>query len=177
MAQLIKITSIPVKMRITSRSSELVKVENAAQMANLKNKASKTAPSREIRDTVEITGKSDHTEYAGAGLSDGGAVGTVGEYAKYTPKPVPKLAQAPMPAESSIPDTLSSMIEQLGEDFESITAAVPDVPVASADNGGETVYIPGGLDVEIVQRAKVIVEYVGGHNYVPPSSDPNYVEK
>lgn len=35
-------------------------------------------------------------------------------------------------------------------------------------------FTPGEISVEMVQRPDVIVRYVGGPNYVPKASDPNY---
>lgn len=37
-------------------------------------------------------------------------------------------------------------------------------------------YVPGKYHMEITQFPEVKIEYVGGLNYVPPSSDPNYKE-
>ena len=35
-------------------------------------------------------------------------------------------------------------------------------------------YHPGGIEFTVSQYPKVIIEYVGGPMYVPPSADPNY---
>lgn len=35
-------------------------------------------------------------------------------------------------------------------------------------------FTPGSISIEMVQRPDVIVRYVGGPNYVPKASDPNY---
>lgn len=37
-------------------------------------------------------------------------------------------------------------------------------------------YVPGKFSMEILQYPKVQIEYIGGRQYVPPSSDPEYVE-
>lgn len=39
---------------------------------------------------------------------------------------------------------------------------------------GNFQFIPGDIEVSITQRPDVVIEYVGGPIYVPPSSDPNY---
>lgn len=41
----------------------------------------------------------------------------------------------------------------------------------------EMEFIPSSYSLEIKQLAKVEIEYIGGFQYVPPSSDPNYEEK
>lgn len=35
-------------------------------------------------------------------------------------------------------------------------------------------FIPGDIEISVTQQPKVIIEYVGGPMYVPPSADPNY---
>ena len=35
-------------------------------------------------------------------------------------------------------------------------------------------FTPGDIQIEVTQQPDVIIKYVGGPLYVPPSSDPNY---
>ncbi len=35
-------------------------------------------------------------------------------------------------------------------------------------------FIPGNVEFSVTQRPEVIIKYIGGPVYVPPSSDPNY---
>ena len=35
-------------------------------------------------------------------------------------------------------------------------------------------FVPGDIEISVVQRPEVIIKYVGGAMYVPPSADPNY---
>lgn len=37
-------------------------------------------------------------------------------------------------------------------------------------------FVPGDIEFVMTQRPQVIVNYIGGPIYVPPSADPNYVE-
>lgn len=39
---------------------------------------------------------------------------------------------------------------------------------------GDFQFIPGDIEVSITQRPDVVIEYIGGPIYVPPSADPNY---
>ena len=39
---------------------------------------------------------------------------------------------------------------------------------------GNFEFIPGNIEMSITQRPDVVIEYVGGPIYVPPSADPNY---
>lgn len=41
----------------------------------------------------------------------------------------------------------------------------------------EMEFVPSSYSLEIEQFADVEIEYIGGHQYVPPSADPNYEEK
>jgi hypothetical protein len=79
----------------------------------------------------------------------------------------------------------------------SVAAMMPVNPVASSDvnnasnmeisfnmsslssslssaNKLNTQFYPPDLELEVTQMPKVIIKYVGGPIYVPPSSDPNY---
>ncbi len=39
---------------------------------------------------------------------------------------------------------------------------------------GEFKFTPGDIEISVAQRPDVIIKYIGGPIYVPPSSDPNY---
>lgn len=41
----------------------------------------------------------------------------------------------------------------------------------------EMEFIPSSITIEVKQLADVEIEYLGGFRYVPPSSDPDYVEE
>ena len=41
---------------------------------------------------------------------------------------------------------------------------------------GNYEFIPGDIEMSITQQPDVLIEYVGGPIYVPPSADPNYVD-
>ena len=40
--------------------------------------------------------------------------------------------------------------------------------------GGSFEFTPGDIELTVTQRPEVIIKYVGGPIYVPPSADPNY---
>ena len=42
-------------------------------------------------------------------------------------------------------------------------------------NKGEFEFIPAQFETNVVEYPRVIIEYVGEPNYVPPSANPNYV--
>ena len=39
---------------------------------------------------------------------------------------------------------------------------------------GDFEFTPGDIELTVTQRPEVIIKYIGGPIYVPPSSDPNY---
>ena len=41
---------------------------------------------------------------------------------------------------------------------------------------GNYEFIPGNIEMSITQQPDVLIEYVGGPIYVPPSADPSYVD-
>jgi len=41
-------------------------------------------------------------------------------------------------------------------------------------NKGEFKFTPGDIEFSVTQRPDIIIKYIGGPIYVPPSSDPNY---
>ena len=41
-------------------------------------------------------------------------------------------------------------------------------------NQGDFKFTPGDVELTVTQRPEVIIKYIGGPIYVPPSSDPNY---
>ena len=39
---------------------------------------------------------------------------------------------------------------------------------------GNFEFVPGDIEISVKQRPDVIIKYIGGPIYVPPSSDPDY---
>lgn len=44
-------------------------------------------------------------------------------------------------------------------------------------NGPQFTFTPGDIEISVTQRPQVMIEYVGGPLYVPPSVDPAYEEE
>ncbi|KXL52080.1 hypothetical protein CLNEO_25960 [Anaerotignum neopropionicum] len=40
---------------------------------------------------------------------------------------------------------------------------------------GNFEFIPGNIEIAVTQRPDVVIEYIGGPIYVPPSADPEYI--
>lgn len=41
-------------------------------------------------------------------------------------------------------------------------------------DNGEFKFTPGDITIEVAQQPDIIIKYIGGPMYVPPSADPNY---
>lgn len=46
---------------------------------------------------------------------------------------------------------------------------------ASLTDDYEASFLPPDLELKIIERPKVIIKYIGGPIYIPPSSDPDYI--
>jgi hypothetical protein len=96
---------------------------------------------------------------------------TVGEYFKNK-----NLNQASITGQLSLMNVASPEIR-----MENMAETTIDVSAASIEQNwdiekNKMEYIPGKYHMEITQFPEVKVEYVGGMNYVPPSSAPDYEE-
>lgn len=58
---------------------------------------------------------------------------------------------------------------QINFDISQLPSALPAV-----DNI-DTSFLPPDFEIEVVERPKVIIKYVGGPLYIPKSSDPDYI--
>lgn len=74
-------------------------------------------------------------------------------------------------------------IEFLPKTGPEITATEPDLTIQYQMDKlnfdwkvskGDFEFIPGNIEISITQRPDVVIEYIGGPIYVPPSSDPEY---
>ena len=65
---------------------------------------------------------------------------------------------------------LADASEEFRRMLAELVAEEPDLTVAGETASGEEL-----LELISTQRPDVVIKYVGGPIYVPPSSDPNYV--
>jgi hypothetical protein len=68
----------------------------------------------------------------------------------------------PKSGESALP------LEDMRIDFD-----MSDLPGPSVSDQ-ETSFLPPDLELKVVERPRVIIKYLGGPIYIPPSADPNY---
>lgn len=74
-------------------------------------------------------------------------------------------------------ESMTSKASAVGTDAGTMQISIPMSQLASGmpeANNFNTEFLPPDLQLVVTQRADVIIKYVGGPIYVPPSSDPNY---
>lgn len=77
--------------------------------------------------------------------------------------------------------SINSMARKMESELNSEYANMElSIPLAALPSGMPTVdnfnseFMPPDLELVVTQRADVVIKYVGGPIYVPPSADPNY---
>lgn len=77
----------------------------------------------------------------------------------------------------SINSMARKMESELDPEYANMELSIPMASLPSAmptvDNF-KTEFMPPDLELVVTQRADVVIKYVGGPIYVPPSADPNY---
>ncbi len=80
-------------------------------------------------------------------------------------------------ANRSINSMARKMENELNPEYANMELSIP---LAALPSGMPTVdnfnseFMPPDLELVVTQRADVVIKYVGGPIYVPPSADPNY---
>ena len=71
--------------------------------------------------------------------------------------------------------SIESMTSHVNSGSMQISIPLPQLSSGITDgNNINTEFLPPDLQLVVTQRADVVIKYVGGPIYVPPSSDPNY---
>lgn len=76
--------------------------------------------------------------------------------------------------------SIESMTSQVNISTENDSGMQISIPITQLSGGMpdvtnfNTEFLPPDLELVVTQRADVIIKYVGGPIYVPPSADPNY---
>lgn len=76
--------------------------------------------------------------------------------------------------------SIESMTNQVSMNADNVSGMQISIPITRLSGGMpdvtdfKTEFLPPDLELVVTQRADVIIKYVGGPIYVPPSADPNY---
>ena len=194
MEPLIEITTVPIEIQMKVTNARLEYARGTAQMEVSRDKGGLNIRSRPIRvniDTFEarssVTPTTSHIiqhqaqeaiQSAFQSTSVLAREGRMMMEAKINQDVIPQLAKQ----------------ENIGEPTNVNIQFLPSAPADITWDGGELsiryemdklnfdwrmnqmsfTFIPGDIEFTMTQRPDVIIKYVGGPVYVPPSSDPDY---
>ena len=194
MEPLIEITTVPIEIQMKVTNARLEYARGTAQMEVFRDKGGLNIRSRPIRvniDTFEARSSVSPTtpqiiqQQAQQGIQSAyqatsvlAREGRMMMEAKINQDVIPQLAKQ----------------ENIGEPTNVNIQFLPSAPADISWDGGELsiryemdklnfdwrmnqmsfTFIPGDIEFTMTQRPDVIIKYVGGPVYVPPSSDPNY---
>ncbi len=194
--QLIKITSVPLKYTMSTENARLTVPQiEPAQMNQ------KTTPLEINIDTEPIKLRMDSSE-----MLKSMGMKSVADYAREAPAKTQKTTNdvtseyVQMGNKMTKPGmTIAELMREKSLSHTTIETVIGSIPTEKIDMSWEPAtakydvrrsksetdwkkaaqemeFIPSSVSLEIEQYADVIIEYIGGYNYVPPSSDPDYEE-
>lgn len=193
MKPLIEITTVPIEIQMKVTNARLEYARGTAQMEISRDRGGLSIRSRPIRvniDTFEARSSVMPTtaqiiqQQAQKGMQ--GAYQATGVIAR----------EGRMMMEAKIKNVVPQLAKQqtMGELVNSNIQFLPSAAPEISWDGGELsiryemdklnfdwrmgqmdfTFVPGDIEFTMTQRPDVIIKYVGGPLYVPPSADPNY---
>ena len=194
MKPLIEITTVPIQIEMKTTSAKLEYARGTAEMEVSRDKGGLQIKSRPIRvniDTFEARNSITPTvmrsveQNAQKGIQASyKATATFAQQGELMMKT--KLGEEVITKFSR--DSLLEGVQDVGLDF--IPKVGPEITWDPGEmniryemdklnfdwkiNGGSFEFIPGDIELTVTQRPEVIIKYIGGPSYVPPSADPNY---
>ena len=194
MKPLIEITTVPIQIEMKTTNAKLEYVRGTAEMEVSSDKGGLQIKSRPIRvniDTYEA--RNSITPTLARSLEQGAQKGKQASYkATATFASQGQLMMKTKLGEEVITkfsrDSLLEGVKDVGLEF--LPKTGPEITWDPGDmtikyemdklnfdwkiNGGSFEFTPGDIELTVTQRPEVIIKYVGGPLYVPPSADPNY---
>ena len=194
MKPLIEITTVPIQIEMKTTSAKLEYARGTAEMEVSRDKGGLQIKSRPIRvniDTFEARNSITPTvmrsveQNAQKGIQASyKATATFAQQGELMMKT--KLGEEVITKFSR--DSLLEGVQDVGLDF--IPKVGPEITWDPGEmniryemdklnfdwkiNGGSFEFTPGDIELTVTQRPEVIIKYIGGPIYVPPSADPNY---
>lgn len=186
MSQLIKITTIPIKIAVNVEKGHFEEVElshhekmqrtqkieqgqietqqQTYTPQTIQQKKDEYIPTSSIQTTIPL-------EFATINNVLAMRVGnSEGKFSDAVAIPASQVKQERVTSESSnqvayVPDNANEIKWQ---------PSALNLQIDMNINDPEMKYVPGSISFEIEQYPTIEIEYLGGPQYVPPSSDPNY---
>ncbi len=194
MKPLIEITTVPIKIEMKTTNAKLEYARGTAEMEVSRDKGGLQIKSRPIRvniDTFEARNSITPTAFRSVEQSAQKGVQTAykataafaqeGELmmkTKWGEEVITKLSK----------DSLMKGLKDIGLGF--LPEVGPEITWDPGEmniryemdklnfdwkiGGGSFEFTPGDIELTVTQKPKVIIKYIGGPIYVPPSADPNY---
>ena len=188
MQPLIEITTVPIQIEMKTTSAKLEYARGTAEMEISRNQGGLSIKSRPIRVNIDTYEASNSvTPTLARNLEQGAQKGQQAAYqATATYAQQGKLMMETKVGEEMITKFASDAMMKnvktgVGLDF--IPKAPPEI---TWDVGEMNIryemdklnfdwkFNQGGFEFTVTQRPEVVIKYLGGPIYVPPSSDPNY---
>lgn len=173
--QLIEIKNIPAEYKFKIESASLVKSDNCNKgnkdgCLDVKSKDNKLLLDKlDLNDSIEpsvIELNNSSLEMMENGGTDAKAVSEYMKISNIIKDEVKNNGNAKK-------NTSDSMFKLDDFNFENIAESIQNEMDAEQN---KLEFIPASFGVEVINEAKVEIEYIGGYNYAPPSSSPDYEE-
>ena len=194
MKPLIEITTVPIQIEMKTTHAKLEYARGTAEMEVTRDKGGLQIKSRPIRVNIDtFEARNSITPTLARSIEQNAQKGKEAAYtATATFAREGKLMMETKLGEEVITklakDAYKENIKDVGLDFlpsvgPEITWDVGEMNIRYEMDklnfdwkigGGSFEFTPGDIEFTVTQRPEVLIKYVGGPIYVPPSADPNY---
>ena len=194
MRPLIEIQTIPIEIQMKTTNAHLEYARGTAQMEVSRDRRGLQIRSQPIRVTIDtFEARSSIVPTPAQSIQQGAAQGQRAAYeatavlaqegrmmmeAKIDQDVIPQLAQqktVDQPAQLGI-----QFLPEVGPDISwtggemSIRYEMDKLNFDWRMNQMQFTFVPGDIEFKVTQQPDVVIKYIGGPLYVPPSADPNY---
>ena len=194
MRPLIEIQTIPIEIQMKTTNAHLEYARGTAQMEVSRDRRGLQIRSQPIRVNIDtFEARSSIVPTAAQSIQQGAAQGQRAAYeatavlaqegrmmmeAKIDQDVIPQLAQqktVDQPAQLGI-----QFLPEVGPDISwtggemSIRYEMDKLNFDWRMNQMQFTFVPGDIEFKVTQQPDVVIKYIGGPLYVPPSADPNY---
>ena len=194
MRPLIEIQTIPIEIQMKTTNAHLEYARGTAQMEVSRDRRGLQIRSQPIRVNIDtFEARSSIVPTTAQSIQQGAAQGQRAAYeatavlaqegrmmmeAKIDQDVIPQLAQqktVDQPAQLGI-----QFLPEVGPDISwtggemSIRYEMDKLNLNWRMNQMNFTFVPGDIEFKVTQQPDVVIKYIGGPLYVPPSADPNY---
>ena len=194
MRPLIEIQTIPIEIQMKTTNAHLEYARGTAQMEVSRDRRGLQIRSQPIRVNIDtFESRSSIVPTTAQSIQQGAAQGQRAAYeatavlaqegrmmmeAKIDQDVIPQLAQqktVDQPAQLGI-----QFLPEVGPDISwtggemSIRYEMDKLNFDWRMNQMQFTFVPGDIEFKVTQQPDVVIKYIGGPLYVPPSADPNY---